>query len=180
MRIVIGADHGGVELKDDLVRFLRERGYEVIDAGCDGPEAVDYPDYARVVAEQVASGVAEHGILLCTNGIGMTVVANKFPGIRAALVRDVTEARMSREHTNANVLALGGGMVGKYLAREIVHTWLTTPFAGGRHQRRLEKIAALERELGLGLRPLGRNGIAASGRAGPLRAYREGEATTRR
>jgi len=149
MRIVIGADHGGVELKDDLARFLRENGHDVVDAGCDGCAAVDYPDYGRAVAAQVASGAADQGILLCTNGIGMSVVANKFPGVRAALVHDVTEARMSREHTNANVLTLGGGTLGKYLAREIVRTWLTTTFAGGRHQRRLDKIAALERELGL-------------------------------
>jgi len=150
MRIVIGADHGGVELKNDLAHFLRENGHEVVDAGCDGREPVDYPDYGRAVAELVASGAADQGILLCTNGIGMSVVANKFPGVRAALVHDVTEARMSREHTNANVLALGGGTLGKYLAREIVRTWLTATFAGGRHQRRLDKIAALERELGLG------------------------------
>jgi ribose 5-phosphate isomerase B len=147
--IVIGSDHGGVELKDALVEFLRARGETVEDVGTHGAAAVDYPDYGKLVAERVACGEARRGILLCTNGIGMSILANKFPHVRAALVADAVGARMSREHLDSNILIMGGGFVGKFLAREIVKVWLDTPFAGGRHQRRLDKIAAIERELGL-------------------------------
>lgn len=147
--IVIGSDHGGVELKDALVDFLRARGEIVEDIGTHGGGSVDYPDYGRLVAEKVARGEAARGILLCTNGIGMSILANKFPRVRAALVGDSIGARMSREHLDANILIMGGGFIGKFLAREIVKTWLETPFAGGRHQRRLDKIAAIERELGM-------------------------------
>jgi ribose 5-phosphate isomerase B len=152
--IVIGADHGGVDLKDDLVAWLRARGEEVTDVGTNGAESVDYPDYGRRVAERVSRGDAERGILMCTNGIGMAIVANKFPGVRAALVTDATAARMAREHNDANVLVLGGGMTGKFHARELLRIFLETPFAGGRHQRRIDKITAIERELGTG-RPAG-------------------------
>jgi RpiB/LacA/LacB family sugar-phosphate isomerase len=152
--IVIGADHGGLELKDALVAFLRERGEEVDDLGTTGSASVDYPDFGRAVAERVSRGEAERGVLMCTNGIGMSIVANKFPGVRAALVHDATEARMAREHNDANVLVLGGGMVGKFHGRELLRIFLETPFAGARHQRRVEKIAAIEQELGLG-RPRG-------------------------
>jgi RpiB/LacA/LacB family sugar-phosphate isomerase len=148
MKLVIGADHGGVELKDDLVAWLRARGDEVVDVGTTGTASVDYPDYGRQVAERVARGEAERGILMCTNGIGMAIVANKFPGVRAALVADATAARMGREHNDANVLVLGGGMTGKFHARELLRIFLDTPFAGGRHQRRVDKITAIERELG--------------------------------
>ncbi len=147
--IAIGADHGGVELKDDLVRWLRARGDDVLDVGTVGDASVDYPDFGQAVAQQVAGGAAERGVLLCTNGIGMAVVANKFPGVRAALVSEATAARMAREHNDANVLVLGGGMVGKFHARELLRVFLETPFAGGRHQRRLDKIAAIEREVGM-------------------------------
>ena len=126
--IATGADHGG-ELKMALVACLRERGEEVVDLGTTGAAAVDYPDYARAVAERIARGEAQRGILLCTNGIGMTIVTNKFPGVRAALVNDAIGARMAREQHDANVL--------------------DTPFAGGRHQRRADKIAAIEGELGM-------------------------------
>ena len=146
--IAIGSDHGGVALKATLVAFLRERGDEVVDVGTMGDASVDYPDYGRAVGERVSRGEVERGILLCTNGIGMSIVANKFPGVRAALVHDATTARMAREHNDANVLVLGGGMLGAFLAREIVEVFLATPFTGGRHQRRVDKIAALERELG--------------------------------
>jgi ribose 5-phosphate isomerase B len=147
--IVIGSDHGGVELKDALVEFLRHRGETVEDIGTHGGASVDYPDFGRLVAEQVARRLAARGILLCTNGIGMSILANKFPYVRAALVADVIGARMSREHLDANILIMGGGFTGKFLAREIVKVWLETPFAGGRHQRRLDKITAIEKGLGL-------------------------------
>lgn len=147
--IMIGSDHGGVELKDRLVELLRAERLDVHDVGTRGTESVDYPDYGRIVAREVACGRAERGILICTNGIGMSILANKFPGVRAALVADVVGARMSREHLDANILIMGGGFIGKFLACEIVKVWLATEFAGGRHQRRLNKITAIERELGL-------------------------------
>jgi ribose 5-phosphate isomerase B len=146
--IVIGSDHGGVELKDFLVRILRSRNVEVEDIGTHGRDSVDYPDFARIVARKVAAGEAERGILLCTNGIGMSMAANKFPGVRAALVHELRGARMSREHNNSNILVLGGGMTDAAAAEQILDVWLETPFAGERHQRRIDKIAAIERELG--------------------------------
>jgi ribose 5-phosphate isomerase B len=147
--IAIGADHGGVELKDALVAELSARGEKVLDVGTSGPASVDYPDYARAVAERVSRGETERGILICTNGIGMSIAANKFPGVRAALVGDATAARMAREHNDANVLVFGGGMTGKFHARELLRVFLETRFAGGRHQQRVDKIAEIERELGL-------------------------------
>jgi ribose 5-phosphate isomerase B len=132
-----------------MIAELRARGEEVVDLGTEGPGSVDYPDYGRAVAERVSRGEIERGILVCTNGIGMSIVANKFPGVRAALVGDATAARMAREHNDANVLVLGGGMMGKFHARELLRVFLETPFAGGRHQRRLDKLAAIERDLGL-------------------------------
>ena len=149
MRIAIGADHGGVELKDALAASLRERGEDLVDVGTNGSTSVDYPDFARAVAERVSRGEAERGILLCTNGIGMSIAANKFPGVRAALVGDATAARMAREHNDANVLVLGGGMTGRFHALELLRVFLDTPFAGGRHQRRVDKIADIERDLGV-------------------------------
>jgi ribose 5-phosphate isomerase B len=146
---MIGSDHGGVELKDRIVEWLRAHKHAVDDVGTRGPASVDYPDYGQIVARDVARGAASRGILICTNGIGMSILANKFPGIRAALVADVVGARMSREHLDSNILIMGGGFVGKFLACEIVNVWLKTEFAGGRHQRRLDKIAAIESELGL-------------------------------
>jgi ribose 5-phosphate isomerase B len=147
--IAIGSDHGGVELKDHLVAFLCSRGVEVRDFGTRGCESVDYPDFSREVALRVAQGAAERGILICTSGIGMSIAANKVPGVRAALVADLDGARTSREHNDANVLVLSGSKTQKPLAQEIVTTWLETPFAGGRHQRRLEKITQLEEDLGI-------------------------------
>jgi len=147
--IVIGADHGGVDLKGALAGALRERGDVVVDVGTTGHESVDYPDFARAVAERVARGEADRGVLLCTNGIGMSITANKFPGVRAALVHDATTARMAREHNDANVLVLGGGVTGRFLAFEILQVFLATDFAGGRHQRRVDKISDVERDLGL-------------------------------
>ena len=135
-------------MKDFLVQFLRAKGIEIEDMGTKGSESVDYPDFGRLVSLQVSKGKAERGILVCTNGIGMSILANKFPGIRAALVHDLRGAQMSREHNNSNILVLGGGVTERSLAEEILEIWLQTPFAGGRHQRRLDKIAEVERELG--------------------------------
>jgi ribose 5-phosphate isomerase B len=146
--IAIGSDHGGVELKNYLVGFLRSRGVEVRDFGTQGRESVDYPDFGREVSLRVAQGEAERGILICTTGIGMSIAANKFPGIRAALV-DLDSARTSREHNDANILVLSGAKTKKPVAQEIVETWLETPFAGGRHQRRVEKITQIEQDLGI-------------------------------
>ena len=147
--IAIGSDHGGVELKEALVAELERRGEAFVDVGTAGTATVDYPDFGRAVAERVSAGGAVRGVLICTNGIGMAIVANKFPGVRAALVGDATAARMAREHNDANVLVLGGGMLGKFHARELLGIFLETPFEGGRHQRRVDKITAIERELGL-------------------------------
>lgn len=147
--IAIGSDHGGVELKDYLVGFLCSRGVEVRDFGTQGRESVDYPDFGREVSLRVARGEAERGILICTSGIGMSIAANKFPGVRAALVVDLDSARTSREHNDANILVLSGAKTKKPAAQEIVETWLETPFAGGRHQRRVEKITQIERDLGI-------------------------------
>ncbi len=147
--IVIGSDHGGVELKDHLVQIIRSKGIEVEDLGTRGKESVDYPDFGRLVTLKVAKGEAERGILVCTNGIGMSMLANKFPGIRAALVHDLRGAQMSREHNNSNILVLGGGVTESPLAEEILEIWLNTPFAGGRHQRRIDKITQVEKELGI-------------------------------
>jgi len=147
--IAFGSDHGGVELKDFLLGILRSRGMHVWDVGTQGRESVDYPDFGREVSLRVSRGQAERGVLICTTGIGMSIVANKFPGIRAALVQDIETARSSREHNNANVLVLSGARTDKTLAQEILEIWLATPFAGGRHSRRLEKIERVERELGI-------------------------------
>ncbi len=147
--IAIGSDHGGVDLKDYLVELLRTWGVEVEDFGTQGRESVDYPDIGRQVSLRIARGEAERGVLVCTSGIGMSILANKFPGIRAALVRDLEAARSSREHNNANVLVLSGAQTDRSLAKEILEIWLATPFAGGRHQRRIDKISQLENELGL-------------------------------
>ena len=148
MTIAIGSDHGGVELKNFLVERLRSKGVSVNDLGTDGPESVDYPDFGRLVAMKVAKGEVDQGILICTNGVGMSILANKFPGVRAALVYDLKAARMSREHNNSNILVLGGGVTERPLAEKILEIWLETPFSGGRHQQRLDKIAQVERELG--------------------------------
>jgi RpiB/LacA/LacB family sugar-phosphate isomerase len=147
--IAFGSDHGGVELKDFLLEILRSKGMDVWDFGTQGRESVDYPDFGREVSLRVSRGEAERGVLICTTGIGMSIIANKFPGIRAALVHDLDTARSSREHNNANVLVLSGARTEKTVALQILETWLETPFVGGRHLRRLEKIQRVERELGI-------------------------------
>ncbi len=144
MKIAIGADHGGYQLKDALKQYLAEVGHDLEDVGTNGPGSVDYPDYARLVGELVAAGRAECGILVCGTGIGISIAANKVHGIRAALVSSVTEARLAAEHNNANVLCLGGRLLAVPLATEIVQTWLDTDFEA-RHQGRLDLIAAMER-----------------------------------
>jgi len=146
IQIGLACDHGGFELKEELKVFLKSRGAEPIDMGTFNEDAVDYPDFGILVAEKISCGALEKGILICGTGIGMSIVANKFPGVRAALVNDLYSSRFSREHTDANILVIGGRIVGKDLAKEIVKVWLDTPFAGGRHKRRLEKIETLERE----------------------------------
>ena len=145
--IALGADHAGWELKESLKAWLIDRGYHVVDFGTHSPDSVDYPDYAALVGEAVSAGKAERGVLVCGTGIGMAITANKVPGVRAAACGDLYAARMSREHNDANVLALGGRLTGADAAADILRMWLETDFAGGRHQRRLEKIAGLERRL---------------------------------
>ena len=148
MRIALGADHAGFDLKEALKGWLLEHGHEVQDAGTHSTESVDYPDYAVQVAEAVASGKAERGLLVCGTGVGMAIAANKVPGIRAAFCSDLFTTRMSREHNDANILTLGARITGRELAREILALWLATGFAGGRHTPRLEKIRAIERRTG--------------------------------
>jgi len=145
MLTAVACDHGGVRLKADLVTFLRQLGHEVEDLGCFDEEPVDYPDFGQAVAHKVSTGEVERGILICGTGIGMSMVANKFPGVRAALVCHVYAARMAKEHNDANILVMGGRIVGLGLAREMVKAWLEAEFQGGRHLKRLEKIEAIER-----------------------------------
>ncbi|MBM4263596.1 MAG: ribose 5-phosphate isomerase B [Deltaproteobacteria bacterium] len=145
--IALGCDHGGVELKTFLRRLLEAKNVAVHDCGTHGSESVDYPDYGREVSSRVSLGEAQRGVLVCTSGIGMSIIANKFPGVRAALVHDLDGARSSREHNDANILVLSGAKTDQNLAEEILDIWLSTPFAGGRHQRRLDKINAIEKDL---------------------------------
>ena len=144
--IAIGSDHGGFDLKEKIKKFLTERKIELEDLGTVTRESVDYPDYGIKVSKLVSEGKVERGILICGTGIGMSIVANKFPKVRAALCHDSYSARMSREHNDANVLILGGRVTGDELALEIVKIWLETSFSGGRHKSRLEKIEEIEKE----------------------------------
>lgn len=145
MKIAIGNDHAANEMKANLVKFLEGRGIEVLDMGTNGPESVDYPDYGSKVCSAVTSGKADRGILLCGTGIGMSIVANKFHGIRAALCSEEFSARMSRMHNDANVLVMGARVIGLSLADSITGAWLETEFEGGRHMIRLDKIKGLEK-----------------------------------
>jgi len=144
--IIIGSDHGGLALKTALNSYLKRRGFDVTDAGTDSDTSVDYPDFGQKVAEAVIAGDAELGVLICGTGIGMSIAANKIPGIRAALVTDVFMARMAKEHNNANVLVLGGRVLDEQNACDLVGAWLDSTFEGGRHQMRLDKITALEKK----------------------------------
>lgn len=146
MKMGLACDHAGFELKEEIKTLLVSMGVEPIDFGTFNENSVDYPDYGVLVAEKVSKGELERGVLICGTGIGMSIVANKFPRVRAALVHDLYSARCSREHNDSNILVIGGRVVGRDLAREIVKVWLSTPFAGGRHQRRLDKIGSLEKE----------------------------------
>jgi len=145
MKVAIGSDHGGYDLKEAVARFLEKNGHQTIDFGCHGRDSVDYPDFGAGVARAVASAHADRGVLICTTGIGMSITANKVRGIRAALCTDVLTAHMSRQHNDANVLVLGAKIVSGQLALDIVREWMTTSFEGGRHQRRIDKIKELER-----------------------------------
>jgi ribose 5-phosphate isomerase B len=146
MQIGLACDHGGFELKEEVKSFLKSMSFEPVDLGTFTEDSVDYPDYGVLVAQKISNGEMERGILICGSGIGMSIVANKFPGVRAALVNDLYSSRFSREHTDANILVIGARIVGKELAKEIVKVWLNTAFAGGRHKKRLEKIEALEKK----------------------------------
>ena len=147
MKIALGSDHGGYSLKQSLIPFLQGRDIQVADAGTNNSEdSVDYPDFAERVALLVSHGEADAGILVCGTGIGISIAANKIPGIRAALVTDVFMARMAREHNNANILVLGGRVLDEQKACELVGAWLDATFEGGRHQARLDKIAEIEKK----------------------------------
>ena len=145
-KIVIASDHAGRELKEDLKEYLLSIGIEPIDMGANSDKSVDYPDYGIPLAEKVSRGEVARGVLICGTGIGMSILANKFRGVRAALVNDVYTARMAKEHNDANILVIGGRVVGKGIAREILKTWIEAVFEGGRHQRRLDKITEIERK----------------------------------
>jgi len=145
MRIALGADHGGYRLKNEIAQLLEGLGHEVEDFGCDCSQSVDYPDYAVPVCERVTQGQADRGILVCGTGIGMSIAANKMPGIRCALAHDTFSARATREHNDTNVLALGERVVGPGLALDIVRIWIDTPFSGEtRHCGRIGKVMKLE------------------------------------
>lgn len=146
MKIAIACDHGALALKNTLIAHLTKQGHEVVNFGTDIPDSCDYPDFAAKAAQAVADGNCDRGIVLCTTGIGVSITANKIKGIRCALLSDVMSARMTREHNDTNVMAIGAGVVGEKLAVEITDTWLGTAFSGDvRHQRRIDKVMALEK-----------------------------------
>ena len=144
MRVSIGSDHRGVTLKSELIQLLSELGHEVSDEGPNSEDSVDYPDYAESVGRQVADGGCERGVLVCGTGIGMSISANKVPGVRAALCHDEISATKSREHNNSNVLCLAADSLESGEAQQLLRLWLETPFEGGRHSRRVEKINNLD------------------------------------
>ena len=143
-KVSIGADHGGFFLKNAISESLKSEGFEVFDKGTFSTDSVDYPDYALKVAEAVSQGQVDKGIILCGTGIGISIAANKVKGIRAAVCHDLFTAEMCARHNNANILSMGGRVVGKELAAKMVQTWLDTPFDGGRHCGRIDKITAIE------------------------------------
>lgn len=147
LKIAIASDHAGVDIKEEIKGLLEEMGYSFIDFGTYNRENVDYPDMAELVAERVSKGELEKGILICGTGIGMCIVANKFPGVRAALVYDLYSARYAKEHNDANILIMGGRTTDKESARKMVEIWLKSQFQGERHQRRLDKIKKIEERL---------------------------------
>lgn len=146
MKIAIACDHGALALKNKIIAHLTKNGYEVENFGTDTLDSCDYSDFAAPAAQAVADGRCDRGIVLCTTGIGVSITANKIPGIRCALLSDLMSARMTREHNDTNVMAMGAGVVGEMLALEIVDTWLSTPFSQAeRHQRRIDKVMSLEK-----------------------------------
>ena len=146
-RIIIGSDHAGFLLKEAIKKYLADKGYAITDVGTDSTEPVDYPDFAAKVANRVSAGGFDRGILVCGSGAGMTIVANKFPHIRAALCLDEETARLSRLHNDTNILVLAGRRTDTELAKSITQMWLNTEFEGGRHQRRIDKIRGIESQL---------------------------------
>ncbi len=147
MKVAIASDHRGFEIKQRVVELVRQLGHEAIDMGPFSPESVDYPEYAAAVAQRVSRGEVDRGILICGTGLGMCIVANKFPGVRAVSCHDELTAAMSRRHNDANVLCLSADLVGEQLLQRMIETWLTTEFEGGRHARRVQKIAELEQKV---------------------------------
>jgi ribose 5-phosphate isomerase B len=146
-KIAIASDHGGFDLKESIIAHLLNTDWEVDDLGPHSSDSVDYPDYGIKLAEEVADKKVERGIVICGTGIGMSIVVNRYPGIRGTLCSDVFTAKLCREHNDSNILIMGGRVIGKGLAAEIVNTWLNTPFEGGRHQRRLDKINQIDASL---------------------------------
>lgn len=146
MKIAIASDHGGFELKQTVVAYLADKGYDYTDYGTHNEESVDYPSYGRKVGEEVTSGRYDRGIVICGTGIGIGIAANKVPGIRCALCHDIFSARATRNHNDSNMLSMGGRVIGPGLALEIVETWLGAEFEGGRHQRRVDAIGEIEKE----------------------------------
>jgi len=148
MKIALACDHGGLNLKNAIINYLKENGYEFVDFGTNTTDSCDYPDYALPAAEAVANGECDRGILICSTGIGVSIVANKVPGVRCAHCHDVYCAKYTRLHNNSNVLAMGEKVVGTGYALEIADTFLTTQFEGGRHERRVNKIGEIEKKYG--------------------------------
>lgn len=146
MKIAIGSDHGGYGLKELIKKHLQEKGFDIKDFGTDSTASTDYPDFARAVGEAVVAEEFDRGILVCGTGIGISIAANKVPGVRCALVGDCFSAKATRQHNNANIIALGERVIGPGLALEIVDTWLGAEFEGGRHQNRIDKITEIERK----------------------------------
>ncbi len=144
MKIAMGSDHGGYLLKEHVKKYLTEQGHQIVDFGCNSLESCDYPQFGAAAARAVADGSCERGIVICTSGIGISISANKIKGIRCALCSEPLSAEMTRRHNNANMLAMGAGMTGPNMAERLVDTFLTTEFEGGRHQRRVDGISALE------------------------------------
>lgn len=144
VKVILSADHAGVTIRNEIKSLLEDMGIEYIDTGCEGSDSVDYPDYALPAAERVANGEFDRGILICGTGIGMSIAANKVKGVRCALAHDVYSAKLTRQHNNSNVIAMGERVIGPGLAREIVKIWLETDFDGGRHANRIGKITTYE------------------------------------
>ena len=146
-KIAIASDHGGFNLKESVIAYLLNKGWEIDDLGPSNTDSVDYPDYGIKLAESIIDNKVERGIVICGTGVGMSIVVNRFPGIRGTLCSDVYTAKMCREHNDSNILIMGGRVIGEGLASEIVDTWLNTKFEGGRHQRRLDKINEIDANL---------------------------------